>query len=262
MTRRAYRSDLDNETYLFILPYFLLTPGDAAQRIHPIREVLNSLFWIARTGSPWEYLPHDFPPYKIVHQQALRWFEHGCFENLVHDLRMMDRAAVGRDSVPSVAIIDSRTLQSTPESGHRSGYDGAKKRNGSKVHAAVDTLGHVIALLVTSADEQDREQVYDLCHQIQTVTGDCIDVVLADGGYTGEQAEIDAALLDIELVVVKRPAGASGFVLLPKRWIVERNFAWAARFRRLGRDLERLPSTLLGFHWLAFAILSLQKLVA
>ena len=89
-----------------------------------------------------------------------------------------------------------------------------------------------------------------------------MDVVLSDGGYTGEQAEIDAALLDIELVVVKRPAGTSGFVLLPKRWIVERNFAWAARFRRLGRDLERLPSTLLGFHWLAFAILSLQKLVA
>ncbi|GHG08683.1 hypothetical protein GCM10017783_21570 [Deinococcus piscis] len=126
----------------------------------------------------------------------------------------------------------------------------------------MDTLGHVIALLVTSADEQDREQVYDLCHQIQAVTGDRVDVVLADGGYTGEQAEIDAALLDIELVVVKRPAGASGFVLLPKRWIVERNFAWAARFRRLGRDLERLPSTLLGFHWLAFAILSLQKLAA
>lgn len=106
----------------------------------------------------------------------------------------------GRDAVPSVAIIDSRTLQSTHESGHRAGFDGAKKRKGSKVHAAVDTLGHVITLLVTPADEQDRDQVYDLCHQIQEVTGDQVDVVLADGGYIGEQAETDAALLDVELV--------------------------------------------------------------
>ena len=161
-----------------------------------------------------------------------------------------------------VVIVDSRTLQSTPESGHRAGFDGAKKRRGSKVHAAVDTMGHVLALLVTPAAEQDRNQVYNLCHQIQEVTGDHVDIVLADGGYTGEQAETDAALLDVELVVVKRPTGAKGFVLLPRQWIIERNFAWSSCFRRLGRDLERLPSTLLGFHRLAFAVLSGQKLLA
>lgn len=260
MTRQPYRSDVDDETYLFMLPYLLLTPEDAPQRKYPIREVLNAALWIGRTGSQWEYLPHDFPPYKIVHQQVMRWFEHGCFENMAHDLQMLRREEVGRNAVPSVAIIDSRTLQSTPESGHRAGYDGAKRRNGSKIHAAVDTMGHAITLLVTPADGQDREQVYDLCREVQEVTGYNVDVVVADGGYSGDQAETDAALSEIELVVAKRPAGASGFVVIPRRWVVERTFAWTSRFRRLGRDLERLASSLLGFHWMAISVLLLQNL--
>lgn len=89
--RKPYKSDLDDETYLFILPYFLLAPEDAHQRVYPIREVLNAALWIGRTGSQWEYLPHDFPPYKIVHQQLMRWFERGCFENLAHDLHSLVR---------------------------------------------------------------------------------------------------------------------------------------------------------------------------
>lgn len=261
MTRLPYRSDVDDETYLFMLPYLLLVPEDAPQRKYPLREVLNAALWIGRTGSQWDMLPHDFPPYKIVHQQVMRWFEHGCFENIAHDLEMLTREETGRNSVPSVAIIDSRTLQSTPESGHRAGYDGAKRRKGSKIHAAVDTMGNVIALTVTPADEQDREQVYDLCHAVQEVTGNSIDVVIADAGYTGEQAQIDAALCEIELVVAKRPAGAKGFVLIPRRWVVERTFAWTARFRRLGRDLERLSGTLLGFHWMALSVLLAQNIV-
>ena len=165
-----------------------------------------------------------------------------------------------KEGVPTVAILDSRTLQSTPESGGRAGYDGAKRRKGSKIHAAVDTMGNVLTLLVTPGHEQDREQVYDLCREVQQVTGEKIDVVLADQGYTGEQPQIDAALNDVELVVVKRPAGATGFVLLPMRWVVERTFAWTARFRRLSRDFERLQSSLLGFHWLAVSITLLNKL--
>lgn len=156
--------------------------------------------------------------------------------------------------------MDSRTLQSTPESGGRAGYDGGKRRKGSKIHAAVDTMGNVMTLLVTPGNEQDREQVYDLCREVQQVTGDHIDVVIADQGYTGEQPQIDASLNDVELVVVKRPTGATGFVLLPLRWVVERTFAWTARFRRLSRDLERLQSSLLGFHWLAVSVTLLNKL--
>lgn len=260
MSRKAYPSDVDDETYAFMLPYLLLAPEQAPQRTHALREVLNAILWIARTGSQWAYLPHDFPPYKLVHQQALRWFERGCFETMAHDLRGLNREEALRDAVPSVAIIDSRTLQSTPESGGRAGYDGGKRKKGSKVHLAVDTFGHALTLLVTPADQQDRAQVDDLCRQLQDVTDGAIDVVLADQGYTGEQAECDAAINEIELVVIKRPHGTTGCIALPKRWIVERSFAWTARFRRLARDLERLPATLVGFHWLAFAVLFSAKL--
>lgn len=259
-TRKAYPSDLDDEAYIFMLPYFLLAPEDAHQRKYPIREVLNAAIWIGGTGSQWAYLPNDFPPYKIVHQQLMRWYERGCFENLAHDLRSLVREDALKEGVPTVALVDSRTLQSTPESGGRAGYDGGKRRKGSKIHAAVDTMGNVIALLVSSANEQDREQVYDLCREVQQITGDNIDVVIADEGYTGEQAEIDAAVNGVDLVVVKRPSGAQGFVLMPMRWVVERTFAWKARFRRLSRDLERLESSLLGFHWLAISITLIHKL--
>lgn len=190
----------------------------------------------------------------------MRWYERGCFENLAHDLRSLVREDALKEGVPTVALVDSRTLQSTPESGGRAGYDGGKRRKGSKIHAAVDTMGNVIALLVSSANEQDREQVYEVCREVQQITGDNIDVVIADEGYTGEQAEIDAAVNGVDLVVVKRPSGTQGFILLPLRWVVERTFAWKTRFRRLSRDLERLESSLLGFHWLAVSITLIHKL--
>lgn len=258
--RRPYPSDVDDETFLFMRPYLELIPEDSPQRQYTIREILNATLWIARTGSQWAYLPHDFPPHKIVHQQVTRWFAHGCFENMVHDLRMLTREQAQRHAVPTVAITDSRTLQSTPESGGRAGFDGAKRRKGSKIHAVVDTLGNVITLLVTAANEQDRAQMYDLCREVQQVTAGNVDVMLVDQGYTGEQASTDAALNDIELVVVPRPAGEKGFVLVPRRWVVERTFAWTSRFRRLARDLERLEGRLLGFHWVALAVLLLHKL--
>ncbi|WP_104991608.1 IS5 family transposase [Deinococcus sp. NW-56] len=260
MDRRAYPSDVDDEMWLFMRPYLTLVPENAPQRKYSLREMLNATLWVARTGSQWAYLPHDFPPYELVYQQARRWMEHGCFENMAHDLRALKREDALREGIPTVAIIDSRTLQSTAESGARAGYDGAKRRKGSKIHAAVDTLGNVLTLLVTPGNEQDRDQVYDLCREVQALTGGSIDVVIADQGYTGDQASTDAAVNDVELVVVKRPSGAHGFVLLPRRWIVERTFAWTARFRRLARDLERLPEMLLGFHWLALSVLLLHNL--
>ncbi len=260
MTRLAYPSDIDEDMYHFMVPYLVLKPEHAAQRKYPLREVLNALFWMARTGSQWAYLPHDFPPYKIVHEQAMRWFERGCFEALLHDLRLLTRQEALKNNEPTVAIIDSRTLQSTPESGHRAGYDGGKKRNGTKIHMAVDTLGNLITVLATPANEQDRAQVSDLCLQVQEVTGANVEVVYADQGYTGDQTALDAAERGVELQVIKRPSGKTGFILLPQRWIVERSFAWTSRFRRLGRDLERLSSTLIGFHFVAGCILLLNKL--
>src|ERR1700674_5159689 len=143
---------------------------EAPQREHSLREVFNGLRWIVRTGAQWRMMPHDLPPWSIVYQQTQRWLKAGCFEAIVTDLRAVLRLAQGREAEPSAAIFDSRTLQSTPESGHRTGYDGAKRRKGSKVHAAVDTLGNLLALHVTAANQQDRAQVEKLAEQGQQIT--------------------------------------------------------------------------------------------
>jgi transposase len=176
-------------------------------------------------------------------------------------LRALLRLSEGRNEQPSAAIFDSRTLQSSPESGERASYDGAKKRRGSKVHMAVDTLGNLLALHVTPANEQDRAQVAELAQQVQAVTQQNVQVAFVDQGYTGDQPAQAAAAQDIQLIVVKLPEAKRGFVLLPRRWVVERSFGWMARFRRLARDYERLPDTLKGLHFLAFAVLMLANFV-
>src|SRR5688500_11859613 len=168
-------------------------------------------------------MPNDLPPWEIVYQQAQRW---------------------------------------PPESGARAGYDGAKRRKGSKVHLAVDTLGHLLALCVTAADEQDRAQVSELAKRVQEETGETVEIAFVDQGYTGENATDAAEEHGIKLEVAPLPTAKRGFVLLPRRWVVERSFGWMSRFRRLARDYERLPETLAGLHFLAFTILLLSRFFA
>ena len=167
-----------------------------------------------------------------------------------------------RTDAPSAAILDSRTLQSTPESGGRAGYDGAKKRKGSKVHAAVDTLGHLLALKVTAANEQDRAQVAELAQAVQAPPARTCKWRMWIKATRASNRRAMPAQHGMRLEVVKHHEAKRGFVLLPRRWVVERSFAWAARFRRLARDYERLATTLAGYHWLAFAILMLKSLFA
>ena len=217
---KPYPSDVSDEEWALVAPYVALLPEDAPQRDHDLREVFNARKWLARAGAPWRLLPHDFPPWWIVYQQSRRWLVAGVFEAMVHDLRLLLRDCAGRRRRPTAAIMDSRTLQSTPESGGRAGWDGAKRRKGSKLHLAVDTLGHLLA---------------------------------------AQQAEADAAAHGIRLEVVKHTEAKRGFILLPRRWVAERSFAWATRFRRLAKDYERLPSTLAGLHFFAFVCLMVQK---
>jgi transposase len=261
MTRKAYPSDVSDDEWAFAAPYLTLMTEDAPQREYPLREVFNGLRWMIRTGAPWRMMPNDLPPWHAVYDQTQRWLKAGVFESMVHDLRQLLRMAEGRNPEPSAAILDSRTLQSTPESGARAGYDGAKRKKGNKVHMVVDTLGHLLALQVTAANEQDRAQVEALAEQVQTVTGETVNLVYADQNYTGEQPAQAAAAQGIQLHVVKLPEAKKGFVLLPRRWVVERSFAWATRFRRLAKDYERLPETLAGLHFLAFAVLMLARFV-
>lgn len=260
MARKPYPSDVTDEEWAFVAPYLTLMRQDAPQREHPLREVFNGLRYAVRAGEAWRMMPNDLPPWDIVYQQTRRWMTAGVFEAMTQDLRRILRVLEGRDEEPTAAVFDSRTLQSTPESGTRAGYDGAKRRKGSKTHMAVDTLGHLLALHVTAADEQDRAQVKQLAQNVQAATGESVGLAFVDQGYTGEGPAADAKGQGIELSVVKLPHAKRGFVLLPRRWVVERSFGWLARFRRLGRDYERLATMLRGLHFIAFACLLLRRL--
>jgi len=259
MKRTPYPSDVSDDEWSFVAPYLTLMTEDAPQREHDLREVFNGLRWIVRTGAQWRMMPHDLPPWAAVYQQTQRWLKAGVFESIVEDLRAVLRLAQGRNEEPSAAIFDSRTLQASPESGHRAGYDGAKRRKGSKVHVAVDTLGHLLALHVTPANQQDRAQVGELAAAVQEVTGGKVELAFVDAGYTGDAPAQAAQAQGIRLEVIKLPQAKRGFVLLPRRWVVERSFAWMTRFRRLARDYERLPETLAGLHLLAFTVLMLHR---
>lgn len=261
MNRKSYPTDVSDDEWAFVAPYLTLMKEDAGQRDHPLREVFNGLRYVVRGGISWRMIPNDLPPWYTVYQQTQRWLKAGVFEALVHDLRVLLRLAAGRNAQPSGAIFDSRTLQSSPESGERAGYDGAKRRKGSKTHMAVDTLGLLLTLHVTAADEQDRSQVGQLAQDVQAVTGETVEVAFVDQGYIGETADQAATEQGIRLEVVKLPEAKRGFVLLPRRWVVERSFGWLARFRRLARDYERLPHTLKGLHYLAFALLMAHRFV-
>ena len=259
-SRKIYPTDVSNEEWDFVVPYLTLMREDAPQRCHALRDLFDAVRWMVKAGCPWRLLPGDFPPWAAVEQQSKRWMRAGSFEAMTHDLRAILRLLLERAPEPSAVVLDGRTLQSSPESGARSGYDGYKRRKGSKVHVAVDTLGHLLALTVTPANEQERAQVAVLAAQVQEVTGHSIEMAYVDQGYTGKEPAQAAAMHGIRLEVIKLAEAKRGFVLLPRRWVVERSFAWLARFRRLARDYERLPDTLAGLHWLAFASLLLSNL--
>lgn len=259
--RKAYPTDVSDDEWALVAPYLTPLPEDVLQRRYPLREVFNAARWIVRAGAPWRLLPTNFPPWPIVYQQTQRWIAAGCFEALVHDVRLLLRLLAGRKGQPSAVILDARTVQSTPESGARAGYDGHKRRKGSKIHLAVDTLGHLLALVVTPANEHERAQVGALATQVQAITGETVELAYVDQGDTGPEPARAAAEQGIALAAVKLEQAKHGFVLLPRRWVVERSSAWTARFRRLARDYERLPSMLAGLHFLAFACLMLHQLI-
>jgi transposase len=258
-SRKPYPSDVSDEQWALVAPYLALLPEESGQRVHALREVFNGLRYMVKTGAPWRWMPNDLPPWEIVYQQSRRWLSAGCFEALAEDLRVILRLAAGRAAQPTVAIIDSRTLRSTPESGARAAYDGAKRKKGSKLHLAVDTLGHLLVLHVTPANADDRAEVGKIAKAIQAQTAESVEIAFVDQGCTGEKPAAAAAEHGIALEVIKLPEAKRGFVLLPRRWVVERSFAWATRFRRLVKDYERCAQTLADLHLVAFACIMLKN---
>jgi len=223
--RKPYPSDVSDDEWALVAPCLTLLPEAAGQREHALREVFNRLRYVVSTGAPWRWMPNDLPLWAAVYQQAQRWLRAGCFEALVDDLRAVLRLAAGGAPESSAVILDSRTLRSTPESGARAGYNGAKRKKGAKLQIAVDTLGHLLALHVTLADADDRAEVERLARTVQAVTDESVDIAFVDQGYTGERAASGAGQHGIKLEVVRLPEAKRGFALLPRRWVVERFFA-------------------------------------
>jgi transposase len=183
----------------------------------------------------------------------------GAFAALVPDQRILPRRAAGRAAAPTATIFERRPLPSSAASGGRAGYDGAKRPRGSKVPLAVATLGHLLGLPLTPANAQERAQGAPRAAAGQAETGETITLAYVDQGYTGDAPAAEAAADGSAREGVKLPDAKHGFVLLPRRWVVERGFAWMSRFRRRVRDDERLPERLAGLHRVAFTSLMLQQ---
>jgi transposase len=152
LPRKPYPTDVSDEEWAFVVPYLTLMRDDAPQRHYDLREVFNALRWIVRAGAPWRLLPTNFPPWEVVSQQTQRWLKADCFEAMTHDLRENQRWTAGRNAQPSAAMFDSATRQLIPERRHRAGYDGGTRKKSAKVHFAVDSLGHMLAQIVTPAN--------------------------------------------------------------------------------------------------------------
>ena len=248
MKRKHYPSDVSDEEWALVAPNLTLMTEEAPQREYPLREVFNGLRWMARAGVSWRLMTHDLPPWPVVYQQTQRWLKTKVFELLTSNLRTILRLAEWRQKMPTATIFDRRTLQSTVESGRRAGYDGAERRKGNKVHLGVDTLGHLLSLSVTLANEQDRVQVSDLDERVQAETGETVEIAFVDQGDTRETAADATKDHGIKLEVIKLQTAKNGYVLMPSRWVVARSLSWRSRFRRLTRDYERLPEILAGLH--------------
>ncbi|MGQ9613159.1 transposase [Chloroflexus sp.] len=236
MTRKAYPSDVSDE-----------------RRKYPLCDVSSGLS---------SMLPTDVPPWYVVDHQPQRWLTAGVCEQMLHAVRMLLRDITDRTPRPRAGIVDSRALQSTPEHGVCAGYDGHNRRNGATMHLDVDTLGHLVAGVVTPANEHDRAQVAALAQRMQEITGDTVEVAFGDQGYPGAQPAAEAAAHGSRLEVVTLPTATRGVVVLPRRWVVERRFAWMTRCRRLVRDDERVAATLAGLHVVAVAIVLAHRFVS
>jgi putative transposase len=239
--RKSYPSDLTDEQWSLIVP--LLPPeaeGLGRPREVDFREVINAILYLNRSGCQWDMLPHDLPAKSTTYDYFVKWRDDGTWQRMMDALRTQVRVAAGREPTPSAASVDSQSAKTTAVGGVR-GYDGAKKVTGRKRHVFVDTLGLLMAVTVTAASVDDAAGVPPLFAQVAPETVPRLTKVWADAKYHnyGLKSWLEKERPSWDLEVVSRPAGAKGFVLLPKRWVVERTFSWTDRCRRHSKDYER-----------------------
>jgi transposase len=242
---RRYPSDLDDEEWAVLEP--LLPPvrvgGRGRPPVHSRRAIVNAILYLDRTGCAWRYLPKDFPPWRTIYGYFAAWRDDGTLQKVHDQLREAARTAAGRNITPTAAIIDSQSVRAadTVPKATR-GWDQAKKVNGRKRHIAVDTTGLLLAVVVTAASTQDRDGAKPLLWNLRRAFPG-VKLTWADGGYAGKMVTWAATALRMTLEIVRRPDDLHTFQVLPRRWVVERTFAWISTCRRCTRDYERLPAS-------------------
>jgi len=258
MNRQAYPTDLTDEQWELLESILPPAALRGRKRTVDLREIVNAQLYVLRTGCAWRLLPHDFPKWQTVYYYFRGWRASEWFAQLNEGLRVQVRQAEGRAPEPSAAILDSQSVKTTRQGGER-GYDAGKKVNGRKRHILVDTIGLLLYSKVHAANLQDRAGAKLVLAEIKDFFP-TLQLIWADGGYSGKLIEWVATTCLLTLVIVKRTAEMTGFQVLPRRWVVERTLAWLSGQRRLSKDYERLPETTEAWCYLAMVSLMLKRL--